>query len=157
MICKINIDIIYRSYFKIVKAPSCLKTSLKPKTATRIYFQVCYSLIHYGMVVCSMTFNSDLHKILVQYYSLCLMSVQTCHTCFWINTSIWAGLECNYMLKADKLRVCECNTYYNINYWPIDRPPSCPGLHDLRIACLNTYYNMKAISLHYNITDQLSD
>jgi len=32
-----------------------------------------------------------------------------------------------------------------------------PGLHDLRIACLNTYYNMKAISLHYSITDQLSD
>ena len=32
-----------------------------------------------------------------------------------------------------------------------------PGLHDLRIACLTTYYNMKAISLHYNITDQLSD
>ena len=36
--------------------------------------------------------------------------------------------------------------------WPIDNPPSCPGLHDLRIACLNTYYNMKAISFHYNIT-----
>jgi len=35
--------------------------------------------------------------------------------------------------------------------------PSCPGLHDLRIACLNTYYNIKAIPLHYNITDQLSD
>jgi len=29
-------------------------------------------------------------------------------------------------------------------------------LHDLRIACLNTY-NMKAISLHYDITEQLSD
>jgi len=43
------------------------------------------------------------------------------------------------------------------NNWPIDSPPSYPGLHDLRIACLNTYYNMKAISLHYNITDQLSD
>jgi len=40
---------------------------------------------------------------------------------------------------------------------PIDSLPSCPGLHDLRIACLKTYYNMKAISLHYNITDQLSD
>ena len=37
------------------------------------------------------------------------------------------------------------------------QPPFCPGLHDLHIACLNTYYNMKAISLHYNITDQLSD
>ena len=36
-------------------------------------------------------------------------------------------------------------------------PTFCPGLHDLRIACLNTYYNMKAISLQYNITDQLSD
>ena len=42
-------------------------------------------------------------------------------------------------------------------YWPIDSQPSCPGLHDLRIASLNTLYNMKAISLHYNITDQLSD
>ena len=41
--------------------------------------------------------------------------------------------------------------------WPIDSPPSCPALHDLRIACLNTYYNVKAISLRYNITDQLSD
>ena len=41
--------------------------------------------------------------------------------------------------------------------WPIDSPPFCPGLHDLRIDCLNTYYKMKAISLHYNITDQLSD
>jgi len=30
----------------------------------------------------------------------------------------------------------------------IDSPPSCPGLHDLRIACLNTYFNIKAISLH---------
>ena len=29
-----------------------------------------------------------------------------------------------------------------------------PGLHDLRMACLNTLYNMKAISFHYNITDQ---
>ena len=27
----------------------------------------------------------------------------------------------------------------------------------IRIACLNTYYNMKAISPHYNITDELSD
>jgi len=44
--------------------------------------------------------------------------------------------------------------YYN---WPIDSPSSCPGLHDLRIASLNTYYNMKAISLHYDITDQLAD
>jgi len=35
-------------------------------------------------------------------------------------------------------------------------PPFCPGLRDLRIARLNTYYNMKAISLHYIITDQLS-
>jgi len=35
--------------------------------------------------------------------------------------------------------------------WPIDSPPSCPGLHGLRIACLNTYYNMKAIALHYNM------
>jgi len=40
---------------------------------------------------------------------------------------------------------------------PIDSPPSCPGLHDLRVASLNTYYNIKTISLHYNITDQLSD
>jgi len=38
----------------------------------------------------------------------------------------------------------------NIN-WPIDSPPFCPGLYDLRIARLNTYYNMKAISLHYSI------
>jgi len=42
-------------------------------------------------------------------------------------------------------------------YWPIDSPPYCPDLYDLRIACLHTFYNMKAISLHYNITDQLSD
>jgi len=42
-------------------------------------------------------------------------------------------------------------------YWPIDSPPSFPGLHDLRIACLNTYYNMKAISINYNITEQVLD
>ena len=40
---------------------------------------------------------------------------------------------------------------------PFDSTPSCPGLHDLRIAGPNTYYNMKAITRHYNITDQLSD
>jgi len=40
---------------------------------------------------------------------------------------------------------------------PIDSPPFYPGIHDLRIAYLNTYYNMKAIALHYNITDQLLD
>ena len=46
---------------------------------------------------------------------------------------------------------------FNLSYnWPIHSPPFCPGLHGLCIACLNTYYNMKAISLHYNITDQLS-
>jgi len=39
----------------------------------------------------------------------------------------------------------------------IDSPPSCLGLHDLRIACLNTYYFMKDISLLLNILDQLSD
>ena len=38
--------------------------------------------------------------------------------------------------------------------WPMVSPPSCPGLRDLCIACLNTYYNMKTIVLHYNITDQ---
>ena len=50
-----------------------------------------------------------------------------------------------------------CNRVSNKCIFIIDSPPSCPGLHDLRIACLNTYYNMKAISFHYNITDQLSD
>ena len=44
-----------------------------------------------------------------------------------------------------------------VDNWPIDSPPSCLGSHDLRIACLNTYYNMKAISPHYNITDHVSD
>jgi len=39
--------------------------------------------------------------------------------------------------------------------WPINSPTSCPGLYDLRF--LNTYYNMKATTLHFNITDQLSD
>jgi len=34
--------------------------------------------------------------------------------------------------------------------WPIDSPPSSPDLHDLHIACLNTYYNMKAILPHYD-------
>ena len=43
------------------------------------------------------------------------------------------------------------------NNCPIDSPPFCPGFHDLRIACLDTYYNMKAISIYYNITNQLSD
>ena len=46
-------------------------------------------------------------------------------------------------------------TYYGGQL--IDSPPSCPRLHDLLPACLNTYYNMNAISLHFNITDQLSD
>jgi len=41
--------------------------------------------------------------------------------------------------------------------WPIDSPQFCPAHHDLPITCLNTDYNMKAISRHYNITDQLSD
>jgi len=41
--------------------------------------------------------------------------------------------------------------------WPFDSTPSCPGSHDLRSAGPNTYNKMKAISLHYNITDQLSD
>jgi len=41
--------------------------------------------------------------------------------------------------------------------WPIDSLSSCPVLHDLRIAGLNVYDNMKAISLYYNITDQLMD
>jgi len=42
-------------------------------------------------------------------------------------------------------------------YKPIDSPPSFPGRHNLHIAWLNTVYNMKAILLHYNITDQLLD
>ena len=43
--------------------------------------------------------------------------------------------------------------YNDVCNWPFDSPLSCSGLHDLRIAFLNTYYNMTAISLHYNITD----
>ena len=51
---------------------------------------------------------------------------------------------------------CKNNTV-RISKWSIDCPSSCPGLHDLRIACLNTYYNMEAILLYNDITDQLSD
>jgi len=59
-----------------------------------------------------------------------------------------------YLRKMYSSKFNNNNSYCN---WPIDSPPSCPDLYDLRIDCLNTYYNMKAISLHYNITDQLSD
>jgi len=61
------------------------------------------------------------------------------------------------MLLEAHVCVYVTNKYVCILNWPIDSPPDCTGLYDLRIACPNTYYNLKAISLQYNITDQLSD
>jgi len=35
--------------------------------------------------------------------------------------------------------------WHEVN-WPIDSLPFCPCLHDLRIACLKTYYKMSHIT-----------
>jgi len=76
-------------------------------------------------------------------------------TCWALSSSsAWDG---SWYKHPCSLTVVSILTYYSICNWPIDSPPFCPGLHDLRIDCLNTYYNIKAISLHYTITDQLSD
>ena len=64
---------------------------------------------------------------------------------------------CMIVIQRSEFEQVNYDYSCNLCNWPIDSPPSCPGIHDLRIAYLNTYHNMKAISLHYNITDQLSD
>ena len=64
---------------------------------------------------------------------------------------------CLFMFRPIASKHLNSLTTTATHSWPIDSPSSCPGLHDLRIACRNTYDNMKAISLHSNITDQLMD
>ena len=63
-----------------------------------------------------------------------------------------------FMYKINNLSLSLTNiTLQEVRFWPIDSQPSCPGLYDLRIAYLHTSFNMRAILLYYNITDQLSD
>jgi len=83
-------------------------------------------------------------------YYLLLQIIWSIIYCFCCLCSIFIPLNC-------WMRMMKSLCLPSLSNWPIDSPPLCPGLHGLRIASLNTYYNMKAISLHYNITGQLSD
>jgi len=73
----------------------------------------------------------------------------------WGSLHVWDWQRCHKKPKGTKWCFSKSNIHrlvtIHFSNLPIDSPPFCPGLHDLRIACLNTYNKMKAIALHYNI------